>query len=702
MASTAARPGVRDALPASAQPGVRALAPEELAWIASVPVALLTLAALVLLGPLLGHALLEPGHPGLWPTIEADPQPLEHGRFLVALVGPPLLAALVLAAGARAGLRERVRLAPATIRALAIASQALMVAFVALCFMAQNNLVFSADFPRWPHRMYFKWPTLVVAAALPALALWAARRGALRARAGRLVRETRARRIACLVLAALYTAIWLLTSVDLDSSIGNTIEAVSGHILWTMAEPFAVLDGRTPLVNFHAQYGQVWAYLAAAPMALFGATIGSYTIAMATGTGLATLAVYAIFRRLVRSSLLALAIYLPFVATAFFMIVGPPSNRYGPENIFILWPIRYAGPFLLAWLTARQLDGDWPRRAWVLFVVAGLVVVNNPDFGLAAALATLAALACAAPPRTRAAAWRLAGEAAGGLAAGIAVFALFTLVRAGSLPRPGLLFEFSRLYGIAGWEQLPMPELGLYLVVFGTFAGALVLAAVRVARGLAGGGADGAGAGEPLLTALLAWSGLFGLVASIYYAGRAHPMALFDFFAPWAFTLVLLGLVVVRALAARGWRRPGLAELAVLFGLGIVVCSLPQTPAPWSQISRIRDRTPVPVFKQLEAEQLIRETTRRGQKVLILTTLSHRIAYDLGLVNVSPYSSIESIATGDQLRRTLDVARSEGVHALYLSLRFTRPEELQALEAAGWTPRRHDRTRAFVELSDAP
>jgi hypothetical protein len=154
----------------------------------------------------------------------------------------------------------------------------------------------------------------------------------------------------------------------------------------------------------------------------------------------------------------------------------------------------------------------------------------------------------------------------------------------------------------------------------------------------------------------------------------------------------------VRALAARDGRRPRPAELAVLFGLGLVACSLPQVPAPWSQIHRLADRTPTPVFKQLEAEQLIRETTRRGQKVLILTTLSHRIAYDLGLVNVSPYASIESIATSRQLRSTVDVARREGVHAVYVSLRFTRDEELQMLSSLGFVPQRYDRTRAFVEL----
>jgi hypothetical protein len=539
--------------------------------------------------------------------------------------------------------------------------------------------------------MYFKWPTLVVAAALPALALALLRGRDVRGRFLHAVQETPARRGACIAVAALYTALWMLTAIDLDSSIGNTIEAVSGHVLWTMAEPFAVLDGRTPLVDFHAQYGQLWAYLAAAPMALFGASIGSYTTVMATSSGLVMLAVYTLLRRLVRSSLLALALYLPFLATAFFMIVGPPSDRYGPENIFMLWPIRYAGPFLLAWLLGRHLDGAAPRRVWLLFAVAGLVAINNPDFGLASAAATFVALACAAPPRSRRAATALLGQAAVGMLCGVGLFSLFTLVRAGSLPHLGLLFEFSRLYGIGGWEQLPMPELGLHLVVFLTFAAALVLAAVRVARS----------SDDRLLTGMLAWSGVFGLIASVYYAGRAHPMALFDFFAPWAFTIVLLLPIVLRSLAARAWRRPTLPELAVLFGFGLVVCSLPQTPAPWSQVARIADRTPTPVFEQREAEQLVARTTRHGEKVAILATLGHRIAYDVGVVNVSPYSSIESIATRQQLQRTLDTLRRERVHKLYLSLRFTRQEQLAALERAGFRPRRFDSSRAFVELVDA-
>jgi hypothetical protein len=688
-ASAGARRGTRAGTRTEARPA-RTLEAAELAWVAAVPCALLTLALVLLIGGPLGRALLTPrASEAFWPAIARDPQPAEHGRFLVGLIGPPLLAAVVLATLHRR-VRLRLRLPASAIRPLVLASQLVGLAFVALCFAAQNNVIFSADFYFWPHRMYFKWPTLLVAAALP-LAAWALLRGSdAGARFAAAVRETPTRRLACIAAAALYTAIWMLTAIELDSSIGTTIEAVSGHLLWTMAEPFAVLNGRTPLVDFHAQYGQVWAYLAAAPMALFGATIFTYTTAMAMSSTLVMLAVYAIFRRLTRSSLVALSLYLPFLATAFFMVVGPPSDRYGPENTFILWPIRYAGPFVLAWLLSRHLDGGAPRRPWPLFAVAGLVVVNNPDFGMGSALATLVGLACATPPRSWRAAGRLVGVAAAGMLGGIAAFALFTLLRSGSLPHFGLLFEFSRLYGIGGWEQLPMPELGLHLAVFLTFAAALVLAAVRVARA------------EPdrLLTALLAWIGTFGLAASLYFAGRAHPMALFDFFAPWAFAIVLLLLVVVRALAARAWRRPTVPDLAVLFGFGLVICSLPQTPTPWSQVDRISERTPVPVFKQPEAERLVAQTTHPGEKVTILATLGHRIAYDVGVVNVSPYASSESIATAQQLRTTIGTARREGARKLYLALGFTRREQLAALAAAGFAPVRYDRAHAYVELLD--
>ena len=661
----------------------------ELAWIAAPACALLTLAAIVLVGPLVGRLFLMPRRDVFWATIEADPQPLEHGRFLVGLLGAPLLAAVPLAwSGGPAPGPPTLR--PRTIRALVLGAQLALIAFLVLCFAAQNNIVFSADFvPRWPHRSFFTPATLVVAGALPVLALLLLRGGRADRVLAHLARETRVRRLACLALAVTYTAIWMTTAINLDSSIGNTIEAVYGHVHWAMSESFAVLNGRTPLVDYRPQYGRLWAYLGAAPMALFGATLGAYTAAMAAGTTLAMLAVYAILRRLVRSSLTALVLYAAFLATAFFMVVGPPEDRYGMANLYIMWPIRFGGPMLLAWLTARSLDGAAPRRAWIIFAAAALVVVNNPDFGLAAALATFAALA-SSRWRERRSLRRLALEALAGAAGGIALFALFTLARAGSLPQFGLLSEFSRLYGIDGWLQEPMPELGLHLAIFLTFAAALVVAAVRVVQNET----------DRLLTGMLAWIGIFGLAGTGYYAGRPHPMGLFVYFAPWAFAVVLLLLVVLPGLAARGWRGVTLPELAVLFAFGLVVCSLPQTPTPWSQLTRIRDRTPTPLLEQREAVDLVRSTTHPGEKVGVILTLGHRVAYDAGVVNVSPYSSVESIATHEQLETLIDALHREGASKLYITRTFTRQDTFAELQAAGYAIRDFDETTTFVLLSD--
>jgi hypothetical protein len=665
----------------------RALAPAETAWIAAVLCVLLTVLGMMALGPLIGHAFLMPRTNVFWPVLRGSPQPEQHGRFLVALLGPPLLAAVVLAQ-ASARVRARLVLPVRMIHALVLASQAALAAFVLACFAAQNDIVLDADFPPWSHVDYFRWRTLLLSALLPGAALLLLRRPGVSARLPVLLRETPRRRLVCIALAASYTALWMTTAVNVDSSIANTHAAVAGHLLWTMSEAFAVLDGRTPLVDYHAQYGQLWAYLAAAPMALLGTTVLTYTLAMATGTGLAVFAVYAILRRVTRSSTAALALYVPFLATAFFTILGPLTDRYGPQNLYLLWPIRYAGPLLLAWLTVRHVGGAVPRRRRPLFLVAGLVAVNNPDWGLAGALATLAALAAARPQSLRGLG-RLAFEAVTGVAGAIVVFSLFTLVRAGTLPQFGLLFEFSRLYGVDGWGQVAMPDLGLHVVVFLTFVAALATAAVRVVRG----------AQEPLLTSALAWVSVFGLAASVYYVGRAHPLALFDFFAPWALAVILLLLAALPGLAARDWRRPALPELALLFALGLIVCSLPQTPTPWSQLARVRDRTETPVFEQRAAVRLVEQTSEPGEKVAILIPLGNRVAYDAGVVNVSPYSSVESMPTRELLARMLDAIRREGASKMYVD-GVIRPEQRDALEAAGFAFAASDPSNRYVLLTD--
>jgi hypothetical protein len=664
------------------------MSPAETAWVALVPCGLLTLAAIVLLGAPLGRALFPPKQYGFWPEYLqfVSPEPTEHGAYLLALAGAIALPAAVLA-----GTRWQPALSPLARRSLALAGQAGLLAFLALALVAQRLVRYDAryGFATPQHAVYFTPATLVVALLAAAAIPLALRSPALRPRLAELLRETRARRILAAALALLATATWLLTALNLDRSVGHVNHAVFDMLPWSMDETWAILNGRTPLVDFHAQYGQLWPYLVAGAMALAGTGLGVYTGLMAAIGGASMLAVFALLRRVTRSSPAALALFLPFLATSFFMEEGPLGNRYGPSNLLTIFPVRYAGPLLLAWLLARHLDGRRPMRTWPLFAFGGLVVLNNPEFGLPAFGATLAACAWARPPRGASGAARLLGSAAAGMLAAIAAVVLLTLARSGGAPRFGLLVEFARLYGVSGWAMLPMPALGFHLALFATFVAALTLATVRAVM------RDE----DALMTGLLAWSGIFGLGTGAYFVGRSHPDVLVNLFAAWALALMLLVVVVVRALAARPSGRPRAVELAVLAGLGLAVCSLAQTPTPWSQVRRLGNDTAAQALRDNAETHFVARNTAPGERVVLLTPAGHRTAYDLGLVDVSPYATSELVTRG-QLNDTIAALRAAHGTRIFVGLGNTGDDVLHALTAAGFVPAQVDRRSATAELID--
>jgi len=645
------------------------------AWIAALPCAALTLAAIVLLGVPLGDALFAPRAgatflPGIW----VAPEPGEHARYALALCGAFALPTLVLATRGRLPALPR----PWT-RALVATAQTAAVACIALGVLAQARLFGSIE--PLDNRI-FTPRTLIAAALLPALALAALRRPRVATAVARATaNETRRLRIACTLAAVALTTVWLSTAIYSDATIHDQIGA--NLIPWDMDETFAVLDGRTPLVDFHAQYAQLWPYVAAAVMALLGgSSLTLWTLVMTTISGTALLAIHAVLRRVAGSALLALSLYVPLLATSFFIGLKPLDHRFSPAGIFSAWPLRYAGPYLLAWLTARHLDGAAPRRAWLLLAAAGLVLLNNAELGIPAFAATLVVLVLLRAPDGARAMARAVAEALAGLLLAGALVALLTLARTGRLPDYGLLLEFPRIYGVGGWVLTRMPTVGLYLALLVTFAGALTTAAVRVARG----------ARDLLLTGMLAWSGAFGLLAGSFYVGRSEPLQLIVLLSAWCLALVLLLVPVVRELAARGWRRPTLPQLAVLFGFGLAVCSLPQIPTPWSQVARLRAHAAEPGFARAAALHLIARDTHPGETVMLLVPLGHRIAYRLHLRNVAPYSGAEAMPTREQVADAVALARRLQLPHVFVGIfdatgGNTLPAIVAAFGQAGYVPR---------------
>jgi hypothetical protein len=664
---------------AASRDAARACSAAEVAWIAALPVAVLVVGAIVVLGPPLGRLLFGPSATSFWrdSLFVVKPEPTEQARFLIALTAPLLLAGAVLLAE-----RRPLRLSAAAAGRAVWAAQAAGVAFVVACLAIQRHVTYESLFASGGppfHRAYFTNATLLVAVAAAAALLAGVRDARVRTRFAAWARESRGRRIGATAVAALLVAVWELHAFTTEGTVAREHFAAMYHIQFTMDETAAVLDGRSPLVNFAAQYGSLWPYPVAAAMALVGKSIGSFSALMCLISGIAMLAIYGVLRRVARSAVAGLLLFAPFLATSFFLLRGPLDARYTFGNIYSDYPIRFAGPWLLAWLTARHLGGERPRGRWVLFLVAGLVALNNVDHGIPALGAALAALLWTEGRPTRAGLLALARDVAAGVAAAIALVSLGLLVRSGSLPDFALGVRYARLFAVAGYEMLPMPTLGFHTVIYLTFVAAIVVATVRAV----------AGESDRLLTGMLAFSGIFGLGAGAYFVGRSHPEVLVASFGAWALAVALLLVAALRRYATQRsrWPAPALAACAVAFCVCAV--SLAQTPGPWEQLRRL-DRTGARILHAPAGQQLVAATAHRGERVALLFLLGHWIGANLGVTDVTPYTGGISMPARQQLTDTIRALRDEGGSKLYLDS-TVHPEMGEALGAAGFVLTRRDR-----------
>jgi hypothetical protein len=579
-------------------------------------------------------------------------KPAEQARYLIALAAPVVLAIATLSLAQRS-----LRLPPRTTGALVSASQCAGVAFIIVCVREQRTI-----------QTYFTVRTLLIAAIFAAAALYALKSDPMRRRAtAALNSQLPAVTAIGLALAVLATMIWVLAGINLDDTLRNASASTIYNVRGPLDETFAVLDGRTPFVNFIPQYGWLWPYAIALIMSVFGTTFTVFSVTTCAITTLSLLAIFALLRRVTPNAIAALALYLPFLASGFFYTESVITNRpygipnlYGPVTLYTLFPLRYAGPYLLAWLAARHLDGARPRRRWLLFLAGGLVILNNTDFGIPAFGATLAALLWFGAPLRWSEVARLLRDTLAGLLAAYALVSIVTLLRTGSPVRLGELLIYDRIYGLADLGDLPTPALGMHVVIYLTYVAAIGVATVRAIRSDSG----------RLLTGLLAWGGIFGLGIGAYYMGRSTPEAVVMMFSAWTLTLALLTVLTVQRIARDPKRQPTIAQFAVFFGMGVAACSLPQTPAPWAQIKRLEARaapiyTPSPTLKQILLHY------GKGRPEAIMNVIGHRMAYESGIVDISPFIGIQVVFTIQQFDETQCALRSSGGRLLVLPIAGT-------------------------------
>lgn len=585
-----------------------------------------------------------------------QPEPREEVRSILALATPFVLVAVVLAFGTRQ--RGRRSLDP-----LIVAAQAVAAGLLVWAVLEQPRA--SGFFLDYFQPYLLSAPNLIAGVVIGLLLTvatlrWRAR---LPTVAGPTLGWLRDHSVLAVAIALLVTVLFLLPAIVTDASVGKMGPLASDHIPVQAEDYFAVVNGRTPLVDYIAQYVNLLPLALAPILAAFDSSITAFSVAMCVLSGLALLAVFGTFSETTRSRWWALALYVPFLGLALFPWHDVGAFRNNDATYYGVLPGRYLGPLVLAWLCVRSIRRPVP--VWALFFVAGLVLLNNAEFGSAGLLALVAGIAAgwdrSVPLRERIG--RLASEGALGLLGAAVLVCVVILIRTGELPDPRLLTYFNRQFLRDSYGLEPMPSLGLHWALYATYASALLLAAVRYVQGNA----------DRTLTSVLAYSGAFGLATAMYFVGRSSQFQLMLLFPAWGLALVPLAWTAARSLRAERTNRPRLTRLllpacAALIGFGVMVSVIDRVSPPWRQVDRITTGGPG-ANDLLAAQRYIEANTEPGDPVLIIgTSLDHRLAERAGVENVSPLNDFTALVSPSEANRSLDQLEDAGGTEVFESM----------------------------------
>jgi hypothetical protein len=585
-----------------------------------------------------------------------QPEPAEQTRFVIAIAFPLLLVGVVLGLGSA-------RPAEGRFDPPIIAAQAAALAFVVWAVANQEG---EANAP--PSRMdYFDPLLLSVPNLIAGVLIGAALTFVLLRAAGPwpripgLVERLRDRHLIAFGVATAVTAVWLLPAVVTDGTLGQAGSIPSTHIPFNFQDYLAPVNGRTPLVDFIPRYAALLSLPVAPILLTFDLSVTSFSITQCTLSAVGLMCIYAALAHVTRSWWTALALYVPFVAISLFPWADVGLARDFNGNYYALFPGRYLGPFVVAWLCARYLRRGSPPLA-VVFFAAGLVVLNNFEFGLACLIALTAAVWLGGERGTPV--WgRLRGFAAHavlGLLAALVLVSVVILVRSGQLPDLGLLGYAARIFGREAYALLPMPTWGIHWALYVTYVGALLAASVRFVRG----------APDRTLTGILGFVGVFGLLTGGYFVGRSDPFGVMALFPAWGFAIAVLAWATVLILrdaspSRRRLRRVMIPAFGVFVGFGVAVSAIARVPAPWDQIERLSQPEPA-VLEYPAHQRFIDDRTTAGESILLFATrVDHRIAERAGVANVSPWGAADFLFSARELDRALDQLQEEGGHKVF-------------------------------------
>lgn len=658
----------------------QSVTPAHLTWLAIVPVCVAALAG-CWLAPGIVTALLPKSTWKPFPSVQnldlIRPEPTDQVRYLVSLGAPLLVIGLLCLTWKQlAGLKRRGRL-----DGIVLAIQAAGLAVLAYCWVAQRKY----------HHWFNDWNLLAavgVACVLVAVAM-----STKFFTPGSTGSSPVLRRVTLGTVIAV-TVLWLLPSVFTDANLAHAHFSVPYHLQFTFDEFVSVSNHRTPLVNFVPLYSRLLPFVTAPIFSIFGITVGTFTWTMLVLSVLSLVAVYLMFRHVTGGPLTAMFLYVPFVAVTLIPMIRGNGETLFLANLYGLVPLRIVGPFLLAWLSARELKRPFRWGPTALFFCAGLATLNNPEFGMVSFLAIGVALWCgreASVPALRRVLNLVPQAIVGALASIISVSALI-YVRSSSLPRLDYLNHFQRVFAVQGFGMIPMPLFGLHVAIYLTFLAALVGALTTAITGRQ--------TEAPVLNGMLAFSGVLGLGTLTYWVGRSHPLGLFALFPFWGLSSSLLAWWVLSAVAGRSpntrspqriWILPSAAALVVF---GLMVSLIAQFPAPGGQFERLGSKSaaadtgnPAQLYDTRStydpaAVKFIDDMSSAGERVGIIASLGHGIAERSDVVDVSVYSHPDSIGFEEQMDFVVGALQEKGARKVFLGPSY--PEVAAYLQRHGY------------------
>jgi hypothetical protein len=642
--------------------------------------------AVLLLGPAAGDLFFRGRilHPLPAYASEVIPKPAQFGRYTVALVVAFASAgAVAFTSWPRARLTSGKALAISAPVLVLIGPLALL-AVMTWAWRGQNKGI------NYMTPVQFNLLELCVAVGIALALILLALRGSfawIGAPAGR------RRRWVWVIAAASVTGLWLAPAIYRSSNLAHAMSAVWYPLQFTFDDFMSVLDGRTPMVNYDTQYASLLPFVTEPVFKLFGTSVGTFTILMWVLSLLSLMCLERVLALVARDERIAFMLYIPVLAISLLVLRHAGNERYLMANYYAVIPIRYVGPCVLLWCSVCHLRGLRPRQPVSLFVLAGLVAINNTDFGAPALGGCLLALASARViPFTGALARlrRLGLAALAGVVAAALIVSVFTLLRAGGLPQLARLTRYEDIYAVTGFYMFPTPTAGLHIIVFMTFAAALLMGCLRTRSQHL----------DQAMTGALIFSGTFGLGAGFYYMGRSFPEVLAALFPAWGLATALLCLLGLKALSGAAprtivWPSRLLPAAAVLILLGLFATAIREFPAPWSQLQRIKASSHMLQFDTEASVRFVRASSRRGERVALLAGLGHLIGRQAGVIDVSPYSNPDGIVTYEQVDDVIDELRSNHGEKIYT--RAALPEVVDVLSAQGFHQVAVDQSSALVE-----